>query len=278
MPSTYVPFSQRHGYARPKDVLYRDDLPARLRLPIVDILARYAGPRLLWERIEKVFDPYGTSPVPRTAEDDLLAARHLLSSCPWFRVYDLIEDLFDQFSFYEEELRTDPDEELRAYPMQNDVNEYFVHEGIGWQLTDGHFVARGTEAFEDAVNTAAAELDADRRPTAAGQIHEALQALSRRPEPNLRGAVMHGMGALECVARDVSGDPQATLGEVLRRHPDLLPRPVDEAIAKLWGYASNEARHVEEGREPAREDAEMIVGLAATIATYLTRKHRGDSH
>jgi hypothetical protein len=40
----------------------------------------------------------------------------------------------------------------------------------------------------------------------------------------------------------------------------------------VWGYASNEARHVEEGREPQREEAELVVGLAAVVATYLTKK------
>ena len=89
---------------------------------------------------------------------------------------------------------------------------------------------------------------------------------------------MHGMGALECIARDATGNSKATLGEILKRHPDLVPKPVNEALAKLWGYASNEARHVEEGREPVREDAEMVVGVAATIATYLTRKQRRESN
>ena len=62
-------------------------------------------------------------------------------------------------------------------------------------------------------------------------------------------------------------------GEILKRHPALLPKPLDDALAKIWGYASNEARHVTEGREPDREEAELIVGLAAAVAIYLTRKN-----
>ncbi len=78
------------------------------------------------------------------------------------------------------------------------------------------------------------------------------------------------MGALECVARDLTGD-KGTLGEVLNHHPDLVPQPLGTAISKVWGYASNVARHVEEGHEPNREEAELVVGLAAAVATYLTR-------
>jgi hypothetical protein len=56
-----------------------------------------------------------------------------------------------------------------------------------------------------------------------------LQDLSRRPQPDLAGAVYHAMGGmLECRARDVTGDPRATVGEVLKRNPGLLPKPLDQ--------------------------------------------------
>jgi hypothetical protein len=62
------------------------------------------------------------------------------------------------------------------------------------------------------------------------------------------------MGPLEDLARDVTGDPKATLGEVLKRNPSLLPKPLDTALSQVWGCASNEARHVEEGREPGCDE------------------------
>jgi hypothetical protein len=102
-----------------------------------------------------------------------------------------------------------------------------------------------------------------------------LQAPSRRPEPNWPGAMCHALGSLECLARDVTGDRKARLGEILKKHPDLVPRPLDTALAQVWGYGSNEARHVEEGREPEQAEAELLVGLAATMATYLSKKFAG---
>src|SRR6202020_3574011 len=100
-------------------------------------------------------------------------------------------------------------------------------------------------------------------------LHEALQDLSRRPQPDLPSAVYHAMGSLECLARDVTGDPKATLGEVLKRNHGLLPKPLDTALSQVWGYASNEARHVEEGRDISREEAELLVGLSEAVSTYL---------
>jgi hypothetical protein len=85
--------------------------------------------------------------------------------------------------------------------------------------------------------------------------------------------IYYAMGALECLARDVTGDLKATLGEILKRNPGLVPKPLDMALLQVWGYASNEARHVEGGREPSRDEAELVVGLSATVSTYLIRKH-----
>jgi len=80
------------------------------------------------------------------------------------------------------------------------------------------------------------------------------------------------MGALEAVARDLTGDSKATLGEALKRYPELLPKPLDQSLAQIWGYASNVVRHVEEGREPTREEAELVVGLSDRVV-FLSDKN-----
>jgi hypothetical protein len=63
------------------------------------------------------------------------------------------------------------------------------------------------------------------------------------------------------------------LGEVLKCNAGLLPKPLDTALSQVWAYASNEARHIEEGREPGRDEAELLLGLCAAVSTFLTRKH-----
>jgi hypothetical protein len=78
------------------------------------------------------------------------------------------------------------------------------------------------------------------------------------------------MGCLEAVARDITDDERLTLGEILKKRPELVPPPLDIALSKVWGYASNEARHVQEGKDPNRKEAELIVGLSAAVAGFLT--------
>jgi hypothetical protein len=104
--------------------------------------------------------------------------------------------------------------------------------------------------------------------------------LSRRPEPDITGAIQHAMAALECVARDVSGEPKLTLGEIIKRHAVLIPAPLDQAIERTWGYSSERGRHLREGRNPDMDEAQLIVGLSAVVITYLSSKmspNKGES-
>ena len=147
-----------------------------------------------------------------------------------------------------------------------------VHRAAGWQLKDGLVETRGDDAFEATLKEAREALQGSALSTAAGELSEAIQDLSRRPDPDLSGAVHHAMAVLECVARDVTDDPKRTLGEILKKYPDLVPKPLDDALSKIWGYASETARHGREGRILSREEAQLMVGLAATVASYLTQR------
>ena len=152
------------------------------------------------------------------------------------------------------------------------VNVLFRKLGIGWQLTKGRLEVRGPEAFEAATRPVVHKLTESGLPTASQEIHEALRDLSRRPNPDITGAIQHAMAATECVARVASGDPKATLGEIIDRYPGLIPRPLDEAIRKMWGYSSETARHVREGRTPSFHEAELAVITSAGVVTYLLKK------
>jgi hypothetical protein len=111
------------------------------------------------------------------------------------------------------------------------------------------------------------------RHTAASELREANADLARE-FPDLTGAVQHALAALECVARDRCDD-HATFGKLLERHPDLFPKPLDKGIEKIWGFASEMGRHLQEGRLPSKEEAELLVGMATACCTYLARKIDG---
>jgi len=267
------PFSRRLGYSgQPREISIREDAPENLRHFVLDKATELGlTPHTLRDAACSVLrarpDPGNWSAYPNVWGE----VEGLIYGCDWFRVYDFIERVYGVLEQQLGNVWAETTDQTSTGEFQDCLNEFFIEEGIGWQMVDGEIVTRGSEAFEATVHQAVETLESAGRMTAKDEIHKALGDLSRRPEPDLTGAIQHAMAALECVARDVCGDARATLGEILRRYPDLIPRPLNTAVEKAWGYASEMGRHIREGREPERKEVELIVGLAATVATYLSR-------
>ena len=261
------PFSKRHGYrSLPKQITIWESAPEKLRHFVLETAREMGyGPSAIRDLVCSVLhvrpDANNWSEYPNVWGE----AQDLVYGCDWFKFYDFVEAMYRSIGN-----STRGNGQERSTHFQEALNEFFVDEGIGWQMIDGELVTRGTETFESNVRGAVEALEEAGRATARDEIHEALMDLSRRPEADLTGAIQHAMAALECVARDVCGDERATLGEVIKRYPGIIPKPLDDSVAKAWGYASEMARHIREGRKPERNDVELIVGLAATVATYLT--------
>jgi len=260
-------FSNREGFHRPQEIeiTIRQDAPYELRGFVIQLAydcklkvdpLRSLICRVLYKRQDR----------NNTEYDEIDEEIHqLIDKCEWYRVYEIIEGIAQHISEnynlskYEEE-------------FENGINEYFYEKGIGWKLFEGMIEVRGSESFEETVHTAESQLIARGYSNARNELHESLRDLSRRPEPDITGAIQHSMAALECVAREACGNKKATLGEIMKKHQDLIPRPLDEAVKKIWGYASENGRHIQEGREPTFEEAELVVSVSSAIATYLARK------
>ncbi|HYE77631.1 MAG TPA: hypothetical protein VEI97_06570 [bacterium] len=187
----------------------------------------------------------------------------LLDHAAWFKVYDFIE------KFNSEIVGGDD-----AIMFATEVNDLFMELGIGWQLENGQITTRGDEAFESTVTMALQDLQESGKPTAARELQEAVRDLSRRPDPDLTGAIHHAMGALECLARELSGRSNDTLGQVLKSHGARLgiPPAVVKGLESWWGYASETSRHLSATKAPARAEAEFLVAQAASVLSYLLAK------
>lgn len=262
-------FSTRHGYEPPEaEITIRQDAPYNLRGLVADIAYEAGlGPHDLRSIVcstLRVRENAGNWSAYPNVDGE---ARGHLDMCEWYGVYDIIEAV-DTALQQRAERRGD----VRPDHFSEEINKVFRKDGIGWQLVDGEIQVRGPEAFEKTVKDAQAALSQAGRNTAAQEIHEALQDLSRRPKPDLTGALQHGLAALECVMRDVCGDAKATLGTLLAKHKNLIPPPLDQGIEKIWGFASEQGRHIREGREPSIEEVELAVHVAAAASSYLSKK------
>lgn len=268
---TEQPFSRRHNYSgAAREITIREDAPEGLRSVVLEVatdldMSPSTLRSILCRILHKRPDQSNWSEYPNIWSE----VQYLMYDAEWYKVYDIIEKLYEVLTSDSSRIARD----RYSQRFADEVNAYFEEEGVGWKLDDGLIVARGTEAFESVVSEAKAALRDANKSTAESHLHEAIGDLSRRPKPDLSGAIYHAMGALECIARDRVNDPKATLGEIMKAYPGLIPAPLDKALGQVWGYASEFARHVREGREASREESELVVGLAATICTYLARKN-----
>jgi len=189
--------------------------------------------------------------------------RGLIRTAQWYHVYNLIEWIHSKF------IRR---EDAQLLFCEN-INRAFRAKGIGWQLQDGMVQIRGSESFQDTIKTTIELATLTNRQTTTTELREALHDLSRKPQPDLTGAIQHSMGALECLARSITNEPKLTLGEWIKNHRTEFPAPLDVSLEKLWGYASEQGRHVKEGGLPTYDEAELIVTLSSALSTYLLRNH-----
>lgn len=258
-------FSDRHGYrGAEQELTVREDAPEGLRFAI-PLIAKDTGmrPAAIRQAVCQILlvrpDPNNWSEYPNVWEE----VNRLIEDCPWFKVYDIAEALHAAFT------GDFPD---RADAFQDSLNQYFRENGIGWQMTDGQILYRGSEAFAETTREAGDLLAQTGRSAAANEIHEAIQEISWRPTPDVTGAIQHAIAALECTARDVTGEPNLTLGRLVPRL-GLAP-PLDSAVEKLWGYASDRARHIREGQAVTTEEAELVVSVACAVCSFLSRRDR----
>ncbi|SFD09401.1 hypothetical protein SAMN05216577_116111 [Pseudomonas citronellolis] len=261
-------FSRRHGFASVEEaeITIREDAPGNFRGYLIQ-LAYECGLKpsdlryLICRALKKQPDPSNWSEYPNVDNEN----GDLLQSCKWYKIYDIVECLDEYLAN-----RSYNRDTYEHY--QTELNEYFIEEGIGWKLVDGRVEVRGPESFEIVLKAAR---DAEREAgynTASSELHQAISDLSRRPTPDVSGAIQHSMASLECVARQITGNPKDTLGTIMNDNRSLIPVPLDLAVIKTWAYASEFGRHLREGREPTFDEAELVVGLCASVSNYLIKK------
>ena len=266
-------FSQRHGYEVPDaEISIRHDSPEWLRELVVDLAyeAKFQPSDLrafLCRLLLETADRNNWSEFPNIDGE----VRGLLSAAPWFRVYDLIEWIFTQRHSSGSEV-WNIDSNAAADRFATTLNQAFRQKGVGWQLVDGKIQVRGPEVFEEFVHQAVELTEKTGREVSRKELQEALRDLSRRPDPEVTGAIQHAMAALECIARDVSGDTKLTLGDWMKKNPLAFPQPLGSAVEKLWGYSSQYGRHVQEGKPADYDEAEMVVGIVGALSVYMLRK------
>ena len=255
-------FSKRMGIPQETiSITVRNDAPTGLRYFLLLLTKDYLNLKKIRSIVCKTINE---APDPSNwGENEFMESevQSHLEWCKWYRVYDVIETLYKEMNISVRD------------SFENKINDFFYEKGIGWKLEHGIIVSRGDDVFEEALNKAKETLAESGLVTSGEQIKEAITDLSRRPTPDITGSVQHALAALECVCREITGTND-TLGKLIKNYPDLIPRPLDTAVDKMYGYASEHGRHLHEGSEPSFDEAFLLVHISASLCTYLVNKKK----
>lgn len=266
-------FSSRFSVRPPAPTpTIRTEAPPGLRTAIVSITTRQCGMTL--EALRSLICDFTF----REPEEQLnwsagpvrTEIRDILDELDWWAVYDFIEVVYHHLSDAAVQ-RSNPVPDA-AQVFESLMNEAMSRFGIAWQIVNGDIQVRGDEPFETSVAQSGDLLATAGLPVASNELHEALRDLSRMPDPDLSGAIHHAFASLESVARHISNE-NGTLGEIISRRRDLFSPPMDQAFERMWGFASNMARHASEGRVITFEDAELCVHVCASMCRYLLARN-----
>lgn len=250
----------------------REEAPESLRAAVIQ-KAQFSSlndkRRLICEALSQLPD--------RSVYSDRALKEHidvLVQDAPWYHVYDIAERFYARLNH--DRISAQSIASAEASDYQRAVNHVLITEGLGWKMVDGKFEYRGEDGFEQAV---ALSSQANLPPTTNSEIAAALKSLSERPTADYTGAIQHSMAGLECLLRELTGERKRTLGDLLgNKYQDRMTElgietSLSAALSKLWGFASQKGRHLNESKEPTPADAELVTMLAVTVATYLSKRN-----
>jgi len=266
-------FSQQIGITPVETTLQTQGIDDALRNSLWNVLDLY-----IWSRERFVYSQSGTpgimefsrslwfhyfkKPVdsrPDRGYEILEVIRKYYFGCNWYEVYDFIEHILLM--------------QRNSY-LNNAINSILELELSGYRFIESAFVPVTDEIEVEAVQKALAK-----GPFSGVQAHlqQALQHLSRRENPDYRNSIKESISAVESMAREITGDPKATLGNalsILEKGNHLHPA-LKKGFSAIYGYTSDEGgiRHAMlDEPQITVTDAKFFLVSCSTFINYLKAK------
>ncbi len=186
----------------------------------------------------------------------LEAIREYFFSCAWYEIYDFMEHVL----LYEQNQN-----------LIQRINDILAIELTGYRFIESTFVPVTDEIEIEAIQKAISE-----GPFSGVHAHlrMAMEHLSRGNSPDYRNSIKESISAVESMAREISGNPKATLGgalAVIEKNGHLHPA-LKKGFSAIYGYTSDEAgiRHAMLD-EPniTVTDAKFFLVSCSTFINYL---------
>jgi hypothetical protein len=264
-------FSQRKGFKPVSETIQVNGISEELINSLWNVLdvflfktdgflyVQYGKPKIdgfsssLWFHFFK--KPVDT--IPEFSHHKLEAIRKFYFSCEWYEVYDFIEYVLSYAPHLTKPFNAVLEKELSGYRIISGKIVDITHE-------------KEVEMLEEALRDTRYE-------GVNAHLQRSLELLSDRKNPDYRNSIKESISAVESMAKVITNDPKATLGDALRalEKSGKLHPALQRGFSNLYGYTSDEdgVRHamLEEPNISA-SDAKFFLLSCTSFVNYLKSK------
>ena len=205
---------------------------------------------------------YFKKPMDRIPPNGSLILEHLrdyFHRCKWNEVYDFLEFTVNRHRRLAPKL-----EELINDVLEREWSAYRFLNGVVVAITNENELEEVKSVLNDPLFKGASE-----------HIQSAVRMLADRNNPDPRNSIKESISAVESVARLVSQNTKATLGDALKtmgKTHELHPA-FKEGLLKMYGYTSDGEgiRHslLEDTSSPSIEEARFFLIACSAFCNYL---------
>ena len=279
-------FSQRYGLKPIKNIIQVDSMDQDLRTSLWNILQM-----LYWEKavqankcvtnvndynykqfkslFKLIWLNYFKKELPHLSYSYSLSTilediHKYFFSCQWYEVYDFIEFIANKFDILF------PDNEFKQ-----SCNEILKRELSAYRFVDKQIIKITSEIeiaeIEEALK------NSEPYKTVNTHLHRALKLLSDRQSPDYRNSIKESISAVESIAKIITEDDKATLGDALKKIDKKIKihKVLIESFLKIYGY-TNDADGIRHGlMEDSNldfEDAKFMLVSCSAFVNYLIVK------
>ena len=260
-------FSKRYGLRPTPEGLMYEDVSERARVGLYHIGRLFFDNNYLG--LYKVLCIALRIPLDRDRASVYLGSltiEELIMDCLWEQFYDICEVMWQSLKY-----------ERERGNLSEEINTLFKEEHLGFELRDGKVEKIGSGFIDARIKEARYLLKELEFRGADEHFEKALKALNTRPNPDVENCVKDAVSAIESVGRIISGNEKAMLPNIIKdmAKEDLIPKPLDEAIQKVYAYRGNQpgvAHGLVGISKVTIDEAEFVLAMSAAIIIYLVKK------
>ena len=191
----------------------------------------------------------------------------------WYRIYDLIEFIYDQFPVMNET------EKRQSMIFIIEAIKSLEDNSSGYTLINGVVTPITNESEISEIETAITESDKNNMDGVNEHLKTALKLMSDKKNPDCRNSIKESISAIESICRIIVEKENATLGDALNTIEKTKKVELHPALKKgyesIYGYTSdaNGIRHAINDKDACDfADAKYMLVSCSAFVNYLIMK------